>query len=188
VLNELSGREHIVALAYHVDYWDYLGWKDPYSRSEWTERQKYYAARSGSLYTPQLVVDGRESFVGSDRGKLEQALARSRSRPRNLNVAVQAKEKSGAVEASYKLSGDWGGKRVVLALVADGLVSHVLSGENSGRTLPHQATVLDLVSAPAAAEGHADLLLRSLHPTALVALVQDPDSREILTACRVRLP
>ena len=65
-------RDRIIPLVFHVDYWDYLGWKDPYSSSAWSERQADYMEALGgkTLYTPQLVVHGREEMVGSDRNRV----------------------------------------------------------------------------------------------------------------------
>ena len=75
LLNEVRkeyNEENVFALSYHVSYWNYIGWKDPFSKEEYTEKQHAYAAkfRSRSVYTPQLVVNGKEHFVGSDQYKL----------------------------------------------------------------------------------------------------------------------
>src|SRR6266545_881299 len=73
----------VLPLAFHVDYWDDLGWRDPFSSADWTARQKRYAAAiaGGHVYTPQLVVQGREDMVGSDRGAVEDAIRRAAARP-----------------------------------------------------------------------------------------------------------
>src|SRR5688572_26576905 len=73
LLNELSARDDVIPLAFHVDYWDHLGWPDPFASRRWTERQQAYAKafRSRSLYTPQAVIAGRAECVGSDRRRLE---------------------------------------------------------------------------------------------------------------------
>src|SRR6266540_2570361 len=67
---DLAKRKDVVALSLHVDYWDYLGWRDTLSDPAHTERQRSYAAVHGSrrVYTPQMVINGRSDFVGSDRG------------------------------------------------------------------------------------------------------------------------
>jgi len=74
--NELVQKGDVIALAYHVDYWDYLGWKDTLAKPEHTERQYAYMRSFGdrSIYTPQLVVNGREDFKGGDRKSVEQGL------------------------------------------------------------------------------------------------------------------
>lgn len=78
LLTELAGRERerpVIALAFHVDYWNDLGWRDPFSSASATARQEAYARALGrGLYTPQLVVNGRAHAVGSRRGEVERAL------------------------------------------------------------------------------------------------------------------
>lgn len=80
LLGELAHRPGIIALAYHVDYWDDLGWKDRYSMPEATQRQKGYVRRlsRAGAFTPQMVVSGDTSLVGSNRNAVEQALAGDR--------------------------------------------------------------------------------------------------------------
>src|SRR6201989_1052779 len=80
LLAELSARPDVLALSFHVDYWDRLGWKDPFSSPDATRRQHGYADLLGlaTVYTPQMVVDGRWQAVGSDRNELEQALGSAR--------------------------------------------------------------------------------------------------------------
>src|SRR6476646_8518973 len=76
LLAELTKRPDVLALSFHVDYWDRLGWKDPYSSHEATERQNRYAKLLAlpAVYTPQMVVDGKWEAVGSDRAEVERAL------------------------------------------------------------------------------------------------------------------
>jgi hypothetical protein len=80
-LNELSKqRADVLALAFHVTYWDYLGWKDPFSLRTATDRQERYRQRFGDgSYTPEIVVDGGTGLVGSDRGDVNAAIAKARN-------------------------------------------------------------------------------------------------------------
>src|SRR5271169_4796694 len=80
LLAELAGRPDVLALSFHVDYWDRLGWKDPYSSREATARQHHYATLLdlATVYTPQIVVDGKWQAVGSDRADVEHALDHAR--------------------------------------------------------------------------------------------------------------
>ena len=75
-----AGRDDVIALSFHVDYWDYLGWTDTFASRENTDRQRSYAATRGDrqVYTPQIVVNGREHVVGSDRMALERAILQQR--------------------------------------------------------------------------------------------------------------
>jgi len=81
---ELAQRSDVLALSFHVDYWDYIGWKDPFSSPEASARQRAYARffHSGHVYTPQMVIDGRYGEVGSHRGKVLNRMKVSRENPK----------------------------------------------------------------------------------------------------------
>ena len=90
LLAELASRPDVLALSFHVDYWDRLGWKDPFSSAAATDRQRNYAnlLRTGTVYTPQIVVDGRWQAVGSDRDEVEQAIGSAHRSEAMLPVAL----------------------------------------------------------------------------------------------------
>src|SRR6266436_6799791 len=90
LLAELAGRPEVLALSFHVDYWDRLGWKDPFSSPAATARQHRYARLLGlaTVYTPQIVVDGRWQAVGSERGDVERALDLARRNRDRVPVAL----------------------------------------------------------------------------------------------------
>ncbi len=73
-----QNKSNVFILGYHVDYWNYLGWKDMYSSSAYSNRQKQYASvfQLNSIYTPQIVVNGKTEFVGSDKNKLQQTITK----------------------------------------------------------------------------------------------------------------
>ena len=145
----------VLALSEHVDYWNRLGWADPYSSAQSSERQEAYAPHvsGGRVYTPQAVVDGAFNLVGSDETGLRRALAAASERPRGtLQLRIKEGPRDGAVPATTagplvlsiearSLPGDG---ELLLAVVEDGLVSLVTAGENGGRTLPHAAVVRSL--------------------------------------------
>jgi hypothetical protein len=81
LLGELAGRDDVLPLGFHVDYWDRLGWKDPYASAAATRRQRRYAGLldSATVYTPQMVIDGSTEMVGSDRAGVLQAIAAARA-------------------------------------------------------------------------------------------------------------
>ena len=150
VLTELAKSQPVegalvIPLSEHVDYWNHLGWADPYSSKLFSERQEAYAAafRSSGLYTPQVVVDGRVERVGSDRRAVQQAIASAAREPK-LEVAVSRGPTPSSlrirVEPSTAFPGS-AGDRVLLAIVEDDLQSQVSRGENSGRRLSHTAVV-----------------------------------------------
>jgi hypothetical protein len=144
-------NEEIVALEEHVDYWDQLGWRDPFSSRQWTERQESYASElgNGSVYTPQMVVDGRTEFVGSreaeakrvikelaGRAKTEVTVAPAKSSDDNERFAVRVGKLVG--ENADDTSEVW------LAITETGLHSAVMRGENAGEDLHHAAVVRTL--------------------------------------------
>jgi hypothetical protein len=138
----------IVPLELHVDYWDQLGWKDPFASRVYTDRQQAYARALGvdDVYTPQMVVDGRAGFVGSDQSEARKAITAAADRP-HLPLHVSARGVGTAVRVTVDLPAAPKGEEkieVIAALTEDDLASAVRRGENSGRTLQHAAVVRKL--------------------------------------------
>lgn len=139
----------IVDISEHVSYWDGLGWKDPYSADIHTSRQNDYGNHFGleSVYTPQMVVNGREQFVGSDDRAVQAALAKESQRKQISLQIDSAWIKDNSVTFSYTASELplKGSFQLVAVLVDDTDQSSVLRGENSGRKLSHVAVARALV-------------------------------------------
>lgn len=134
VLRELSREPGVLALEMHVDYWNDLGWADPFSSRTFTDRQRAYAthlAKSG-VYTPQAVVDGRDELVGSDARKLRALVAEAKQRPHAALVLAREGERL-TVETPARSDG----ARLFLATRESGLSTRVPRGENAGKTLVH---------------------------------------------------
>ena len=143
----VAGAE-IVALSLHVDYWDHQGWKDPFSSKTFTARQHSYARVFGEarVYTPQMVVDGRDEFTGSDETEAVRVVGQAAARPR-LPLSLDARATAGSVKISIDLPAAPAAEEpidVIVALTEDGLTSAVRRGENSGRTLSHAAVARKL--------------------------------------------
>lgn len=192
---------HIVALGEHVDYWDQLGWKDRFSSSAFTARQQTYGARFGiaSVYTPQMVVDGRTEFVATDAAAARKALQRA-TEAAHGSIAIDATSVGGAVQ--LRLTADrlpsFAGDRadIVIAVTEDHLQTNVKRGENEGRVLAHAAVVRHLATvAEASASGPttaaatipigADWRRDNLN---IVAFVQARRGRAILASATVKAP
>lgn len=149
----LPGVE-IIPLSEHVDYWNHLGWVDPYSSPVLTERQRAYSdSLHAGTYTPQEVVDGKIQFVGSDKDRaLEDTSAESRLAQATVRIQPAGLENStgrGKVPFSITVSQIPIQARnikslVFLAVTENHLQSSVVGGENSGRTLAHTAVVREL--------------------------------------------
>src|SRR5258708_5400235 len=128
----------LVVLSEHVDYWDDLGWRDPFSDHLFTLRQSRYGDR---MYTPQAVVDGRVDVLGSDREGIERAAKGAASDPHGEIVLTPDVRVVQLVHVAVTKLPRHGPVQVLLALVEDRLLRKVLRGENEGRTLPHTAVV-----------------------------------------------
>ncbi len=150
----------LVGLGEHVDYWDGSGWRDRFSSSAFTRRQQQYAAHSGNddVYTPQMIVDGGDAFVGSDGAAARRAIERAGTRPHgeiHLTVDPHAADTNTIAIAVDIRSLPPAGQRepadLVVAVTEDGLQTDVKHGENQGRALTHAAVVRDLVTVGQAA-------------------------------------
>lgn len=136
----------IIPLTFHVDYWDRLGWKDPFSTPAFTRRQQDYSAIFGAdrVYTPQLVADGRAELVGSDERVALDAIRKAAALP-HMDVRVSASAR-GTDAIRVAVEAPAAGTQtepidIVAVLVEDRLISPVRRGENSGKTLAHSAVV-----------------------------------------------
>jgi hypothetical protein len=176
-------RGHVVFLAYHVDYWDQLGWRDPFSSKAWTQRQLDYvqAFHLESAYTPQAVVDGAEYMVGSDSHRLYGAITMESERKVETDVQVEVKNGVAEVRANGGANAE-----LQLAVYEDGISTKVTRGENAGRTLTNDAVVRQLTRV-AALDGKplARRIPLSLDPSwnrarlGVVAFVQEPKTRRV---------
>lgn len=140
----VAGAE-VITLSLHVDYWNSLGWKDEFSSPLYSRRQQLYsqALKLDSNYTPQMVVDGRTEFVGSNEDRANKAIAEAAKNPKATVEITQDAEK-----VKIKLSDipTHENATVFLAVTEDNLASNVRGGENSGRRLNHTSVVRELTS------------------------------------------
>ncbi len=142
----VEGAE-VIALAQHVDYWNYLGWRDPFSSAEASARQREYAGAFGKdgVYTPQMIIDGRAEFPGGNTSKAFEAISASARSPK-AEVQLKLIPNGDAHSAGTRLSvrveklppvsaGDT--VEVLLAITESDLSTSVARGENAGRKLSH---------------------------------------------------
>ncbi len=189
----------VVALGEHVDYWDRLGWRDPFSSPVFSQRQSAYDARvfrTGRIYTPQIVVDGHIERIGSDETAVHAAV-RKAAQAEKANVAVALASHAGGtlqvavrveVPSSVTLTEP---AEVMVAVTEDRLVTNVRRGENGGRVLKHAAVVRSLAAVgQLSLQGrvHATTAALTLAPEwktenlRVVAFVQERDTRKIVGA------
>lgn len=133
-----SKKDHVFTIAYHVDYWNYIGWEDPFSKPEFTIKQTEYNRKfeNRSNYTPQLVVNGKEHFVGSNARKLYEniALYGSLTAENQLQI-TDVKRDSRKVLLEYSIDGSLNDKRLRAVLILDERITKVKRGENTNRSL-----------------------------------------------------
>ncbi|MGZ6124932.1 MAG: DUF1223 domain-containing protein [Myxococcales bacterium] len=173
----------LIVLSEHVDYWDDLGWKDPFSDRRFSDRQSAYGGRT---YTPQAIVDGRIDVLGSDQAGIVRAAASSARDPHG--TLALARTPAGVRISVTGLSGH-SDASVMVAVVEDGLSSKVERGENAGRTLSHTAvvrTLREVGAVPAGAvQWSAEVPISldvSWKQARVIAFVQEGRSRRILAA------
>jgi len=144
-LNELArDRRDVLALAFHVTYWDRLGWKDPFSIEAATERQDRYGHRFGDgSYTPEIVVDGLSSHVGSDRGDVGSAIEAAK---RQSQTATNVDLKNDGHQLSIDVGSGSGSGRVLLIGFDHDHQTAIRRGENGGRTLQESNVVRSIRS------------------------------------------
>ena len=189
-------RDHrpIFTLAFHVDYWNRLGWADTFSDAAFSRRQEQYAKsfRRDGLYTPQMVVNGDKQFVGSDRGEAERAIAAALATKSAVAVAVDIR-KTGREGYSVRATAAGADSKDVvnIAVVEQGLSTDVKAGENGGRRLSEPSVVrwFKTVAAFEAGEVAVPALpgVRPEHASVIV-YAQRPGNGPILGAAAASLP
>ena len=199
-LSSLSGKgygpDRVVPLALHVDYWDYIGWKDPYAQARFSSRQRKLAqlTKSAIVYTPQVLVQGHD-FRGWVGAGFDEAVKRINARP--ARATIELKLDAGGkgafqVEASAELkdASQRAEAALYLATYENKLSSQVQAGENRGKTLPHDFVVFEWVgplefkAGLRVSERRALPLLPSAKPahSGVVAFVQNRANSEVLQA------
>ncbi len=184
-----SNSSKIFALSYHVDYWNRLGWADPFSDKKYSDRQSLYASvlNPGRVYTPQMVINGKREFVGSDQNKLEKALEdalkeNSKTAFKKFNVITHAGQ---PVQVQYELEGEFQNCNVLIALISLKETTQVKRGENGGRTLENENVVRELVSAKASPSGEMNFKNSNsivVNNTAVVGFIQHSNDLRIIGA------
>jgi hypothetical protein len=186
----------IITLAFHVDYWDYIGWKDKYASPLFTQRQRIYDRkfRTGKIYTPQMVVDGDIEFIGSrEKDAIKAFKKAAKINKAMINLSHDDDSLSiGISGLSSKYS-----STLFVAIAEDNLSSDIRDGENSGRNLTHLSVVRRLIGAARIPAESSEFEFKQgiqLEPdwkrenTKLVVFVQENQSRDVLAVAQITLP
>ncbi|MEO0486038.1 MAG: DUF1223 domain-containing protein [Pseudomonadota bacterium] len=188
LLHELAKQDGVIALALHVDYWDYIGWKDQFADPRFTERQKNYARAAGarSIYTPQMIIGGIDHVVGAKPAEVSKYLKAHAQKPAVINIAAERNGDAFTLRArSAERVGD-----LTVFVVTYRPVSKVdiKRGENAGRTLSYANVVTSWTEAKRW-NGRGEYRLNADLPTATepaVVLFQRDGYGEILAAVELR--
>lgn len=189
----------IIPLAFHVDYWNYIGWRDPFSDEQWSSRQRAYADRMNlrGVYTPQLVVDGADQMVGSRRAKVVAGIEAAVGTSRRARVAARTNRRSTdhielTIDAELGAALQSGSVDLMLATFEDGIVTEVSRGENAGRSLTNDHIVRRLDRAftwtPGDSAARTQTVRVDLDETwssgqvGVVAFVQDTETMQVYSA------
>lgn len=192
-----AGEVAVIPLSFHVDYWNYIGWTDPFSSAEWSKRQSSYAESFGSsrVYTPQLVVNGRRDCVGSNeqrvREEIERAAREAAGGRLKLEITPGGDTRALSLEIEARVDQATAGERwsVMVAVFENDLETPVSRGENGGRTLRNSHVVRTLTEAfsmPAQPGSQRTEQLRidldeawDRDRLGVAVFLQDPESRHI---------
>ncbi len=185
-----SGKK-IFAVSLHVDYWNRLGWPDPFSTAAYTQRQSAYVSslNLSGAYTPQMVVNGTREFTGSDQNSLSSALSKALNTKAEVSftkLKVLYKDgKPSGVE--YALDGNYAGHNINFALVSLEETTVVKRGENGGSTLKNDNVTRQFITQKAMASGTVELASSPI-PTAnnfiVIAYVQEGVAGRIVGAAK----
>ena len=201
LLSEIgSTTKGVIPLAYHVDYWNHLGWSDPFSSRQFSERQSAYAKAMNldGDYTPQMVIEGDSQCIGSDSRSIERADAAARDESNRGRVTVHASSGDAkTIQLTVKArpaeqSSPGSTQEVIVAIFENGHVTKIGGGENGGRKITYDYTVRRLLPAlelNPAQGGSVEKHLRvdldpgwSIDNLGVAAFIQDTESLRILGA------
>jgi hypothetical protein len=175
--------DKVLGLSFHVDYWNHIGWKDPYSSRAFTERQRQYQRGMGlsSLYTPQRVINGGVAFVGSDKNRSEKEISSAlKQAPRFVITIGRLAVEGGDLQVDYTLDKPPGDEVIHLAVVEKDASNFVLRGENNGKTLHHNNVVRAFTTYSASQAGRLKMKLPGLKgETSVILYIQQDNLRMV---------
>lgn len=175
----------LITLGYHVDYWNYLGWEDRFSKKKFTQRQYLYSkqANKSTVYTPQLILNGHKIFEGYRENLAKQYIKDTLSHDEGRSLSL----KQNGTTLHYQTEGIYPPhSQINIAYIQNHNSSDVTRGENRGRTLHHVNIVVDLDAFPLKNEGDIALNIPP-EATEVVAFIQDEGSLKILSAQKLKI-
>ena len=193
IQKEAQGKD-IYVLAYHVDYWDRLGWKDVFSNADYSKRQQQYGSwfNSSQIYTPQLIVNGKAEFVGSDEAAIRNAISNQLTTKANISLVLHAQPDGGKLKVHYQASSAVKGSNLLIAVVQKNAQTKVERGENAGNILSHVQIVRQVQNEPLSSTGDGNSIVElpkgfDTQTWEVIGLIQDQSNGEILGAAKADL-
>ncbi len=195
LLERYADMENVIALSYHVDYWNRLGWKDPFSSAAFSQRQKDYAGVFGlnGVYTPQLVINGEKEMVGSDANKIAAALKNARAIESSGHLTINNVSVEGIkATISYTIQKNENKAVLNIALVQNKITTSIKSGENGGIKLTNANVVRNFKSVPSFSESTNHISIDLVAGVdkkdfSVVIFLQDPKTLKIFAATKSSL-
>ena len=192
-IHNINGKK-IFALSYHVDYWNRLGWADPFSSGAFSSRQNQYvsALNINGAYTPQMVVNGSREFVGSDKNALSTSLgnALAEKAETSFSELETLQEKQKGIKVKYKLEGNYSGATINFALVSLSETTDIKRGENGGITLTNENIVRQLITQKANEKGEvifAASPVPAVNNAAVIVFIQRQNGLKIIGAAMAKI-
>ena len=175
----------VYGLSFHVDYWNYIGWKDPYSQKAFTERQRNYAAQLGTeqVYTPQMIINGQKEFVGSNKSETNSSVSECLNQKLRYRITLShLVASSDKLKFSYGLDANPHGEILQVALVEKYIENLVERGENSGKRLHHDNVVRVFKSFPLSRQGEVEIEIPELNSKNLSLIIFAQNSQGQIVA------
>lgn len=186
-----KNRQNIYFLEYHVDYWNRLGWKDPFSKNQFTLRQENYSRvlPGKELYTPQLVINGETEANGSDKKAAREMIQKALGKKPTVAITIESQQiRNDTLWIDYSLDKADKNASVKIAVTEDRLESNISRGENEGKKLVHDAVVRIFYSSQSAeSKGTIAIPLKGFVPKKgmqLIAMLQQKQTMKILCVSR----
>ncbi len=184
----LASREDVIALALHVDYWDYIGWKDEFANPDYTKRQQGYARAAGTrtIYTPQMIIGGQDHVIGAKPGKVSGLIDKHKSQETPVSIATSMKNGTLTINLNCEIAMD---EHLTVQLVryTPEEVVDIQRGENAGREIAYANIVTDWNTV---AEWDTSKPLKMMMPVQgddrTVVIVQRMKNGPIIAASRVQ--
>jgi hypothetical protein len=194
LLGTYTSKENVIPVSYHVDYWDHLGWRDPYSSKFYTQRQYNYAsALKADVYTPQLIINGQTEMVGGDAAKIASTVQEIlNQQPEALLTIKNAKVADGNLDISFTASGRTDHSQLNVVLVEKKTITKINAGENGGATLTDYNIARNFKSISHVINGDNTASIEippspDYHNLLLVLFLQQKDNDRIIAASESNL-